>query len=375
MASVTLAAMRPTSCIVDLKAIEKNVRMLKERAAPTPICAVVKADGYGHGAVQAAEAAIAGGASWLAVAIVEEGIELRNAGITVPILVLSEPPSAGLEACVAHNLTCTVYSSEGLEAISAAATAASKVVDIHLDVDSGMTRVGVQLDEIADFVASVKSYPNLSLTAVWTHCPVADEPDNPFTATQLDKLGAAIREQAPGLQVHVANSATLLTGQAAAAGEPMMVRPGISLYGIDPDEALTGMIDVQPALTLRSEVSWVKIVPPGVGVGYGHRWTTDRETTIATVPIGYADGLRRDLGLKGGSVLIGGKRHPIVGVVTMDQIMVDVGPDSTVARGDEVILIGSQGDEQITAEEMAKILGTIPYELVCAISKRVPRTY
>ena len=135
------------------------------------------------------------------------------------------------------------------------------------------------------------------------------------------------------------------------------------------------MIDVQPALTLRSEVSWVKSVPPGVGVGYGHRWTTDRETTIATVPIGYADGLRRDLGLKGGSVLIGGKRHPIVGVVTMDQIMVDVGPDSTVARGDEVILIGSQGDEQITAEEMAKILGTIPYELVCAISKRVPRTY
>ncbi len=366
--------MRPTSCVVDLAAIERNIRKLADRVAPLPISAVVKADGYGHGAIPVAKTAIEAGASWLIVAIVEEGIELRDAGITTPILILSEPPPTSMEAVVAHDLTCTLYSAEGLAAISAAATSASKVVDIHLGVDSGMTRVGVQLDGIANFVEAVGEYPNLELTAVWTHCPVADEPDNPFTAEQLKKFGDAVRQQAPGVALHVANSATALTGQAAAAGEPMLVRYGISLYGIDPDEALTGVIDLEPALTLRSEVSFVKTVAPGIGVGYGHRWTTNRETTIATVPIGYADGVRRDLGLSGGSVLIGGERHSIIGVVTMDQLMVDVGPDSTVAVGDEVVLIGIQGDEQIRVEEMAKIVDTIPYELICAISKRVPRT-
>ena len=366
--------MRPTRCIIDPTAIEANVRTLGALVAPTPVCAVVKADGYGHGAVTAARAAIAGGATWLAVAMSEEGVELREAGITVPILILSEPHASSMTDVVAYGLTCTLYSAEGLAAIATAATSASKVVDIHLGVDTGMTRVGVQLDGIADFVEAVGEYPNLELTAVWTHCPVADEPDNPFTAEQLKKFGDAVRQQAPGVALHVANSATALTGQASAAGEPMMVRYGISLYGIDPDEALTGAIDLEPALTLRSEVSFVKTVAPGIGVGYGHRWTTNRETTIATVPIGYADGVRRDLGLSGGSVLIGGERHSIIGVVTMDQLMVDVGPDSTVAVGDEVVLIGIQGDEQIRVEEMAKIVDTIPYELICAISKRVPRT-
>ena len=367
--------MRPTSCIVDLQAIEKNVRTLKALVAPTPVCAVVKADGYGHGAVPAAEAAISAGASWLAVALVEEGIELRKAGITVPILVMTEHPAAALEAAVAYDITCTLYSAAGLQAIAAAASSAGKVVDIHLGVDSGMTRVGVQLDQIADFVDRVGQYPSVRLTAVWTHCPVADEPDNPFTATQLEKFGAAVREQAPDLALHVANSATAITGQAASAGEPMMARFGISIYGIDPDEPLAGMVDLEPAMTLRSEVSFVKTVAKGVGVGYGHHWTTDRETTIATVPIGYADGVRRNLGKSGGGVLIGGEWYPIVGVVAMDQLMVDVGPASTITVGDEVTLIGKQGGEQITAAEIAKKLDTIPYEIICAVSRRVPRTY
>ena len=367
--------MRPTWCSIDVKAIEENVRTLAALVAPTPVCAVVKADGYGHGVVPTATAAAAGGATWFAVALVEEGVELREAGFTQPILILSEPPPVAMETVVKHGLITTVYSQEGLEAIASAAAWAGERVEIHLDVDTGMTRVGVQLDEIADFVESVAQYPNLSLTAAWTHCPVADEPDNPFTASQLERFGDALRDQAPDLAVHVANSAAAITGQAASSGDPMMVRYGISIHGIDPDDALAGMVPLQPALTLRSEVSFVKTVTPGTAVGYGHRWTADRETTIATVPIGYADGIRRDLGLRGGTVLIGGEHHPIVGVVTMDQLMVDVGPSSSVAVGDEVILIGTQGDAQILAADVARVLDTISYEVVCAISPRVPRKY
>lgn len=367
--------MRPTSCSIDLAAIEKNVRTLGALVAPAPICAVVKADGYGHGAIPSARAAIAGGARWLAVALIEEGIELREAGITQPILVMSEHPPAGMEAIVANGLTPTIYSDEGLAAIGSAAALASEEVSIHLGVDSGMGRVGVQLDEISDFAAKVGQLPNLKLTAIWTHCPVADEPDNPFTAKQLADFGASVRRQVAAVDVHVANSATAITGQAGDAGDPLMVRCGISIYGIDPDTALAGMIELEPALTLRSHVSFVKTVQPGTPIGYGHRWTADRETTIATVPIGYADGVRRDSGLRGRTVLIGGNHHPIVGTVAMDQLMVDVGSDAEVAVGDEVIFIGRQGDEQILVTDVAATLDTIPYEVVCSIGKRVPRTY
>ena len=246
--------MRPTSCIVDLAAIEKNVRTLSALVAPVSMCAVVKADGYGHGAVPAAKAAIAGGARWLAVALVEEGIEFREAGIALPILVMSEPPPTSMEAIVSHELTPTIYSEAGLAAIGSAAERQSKNVQIHLGVDSGMGRVGLKPDEIASFVMSVQGFPNLSVSAIWTHCPVADEPDNPFTATQLADFGAAVRSQADGVGLHVANSATVFTGQASSAGDPLMVRCGISIYGIDPDPAVAGMVELEPALTLRSEV-------------------------------------------------------------------------------------------------------------------------
>lgn len=277
---------------------------------------------------------------------------------------------------VAHDLTTTIYSDAGITALNAAAEAAGIVANAHLGVDSGMGRVGVQLDHIGQFVERASSYEHVSLTAVWTHCPVADEPENPFTAAQLERFGGAIKSVvASGMELHVANSATAITGQAAASGPPMMVRYGISIYGMAPDDALEGMVELQPALSLRSEVSFVKTVAAGTSVGYGHRWAAPAETTIATVPIGYADGVRRDRAQTGGTVLIGGQAHPIVGVVTMDQIMVDVGAGSDVAVGDEVVLIGTQGDSEILVRDIASELGTISYEVVCAISKRVPRTY
>lgn len=369
--------MRPTSCIIDPAAISANVRTLGALVPSTPVCAVVKADGYGHGAVRSAQAALAGGATWLAVALVEEAVELRNAGIAEPILLLSEPPVSAMESVVANGLTATIYTSGGLAALGSAAAWASRKVEFHVGVDSGMGRVGLLPEEIGSFLAEVRKFPNLSAGAMWTHCPVADEPDNSFTEHQLKGFGDAVAQFAEGMAVHVANSAVAITGQAASSGEPMMVRCGISIYGIDPDDALIGMAALVPALTLRSEVSFVKTIGAGTSVGYGHRWTADRETIIATVPIGYADGVRRDLGLRGGTVLIGGRRCPIVGVVTMDQLMVDIGAPSgghSVSIGDEVVLIGRQGDEEITAAEVANTLGTIPYEVVCAISKRVPRT-
>lgn len=367
--------MRPTSCIINSAAIEANVRTLGALVPSTPICAVVKADGYGHGAVRSARAALTGGATWLAVALVEEATELREAGIDAPILLLSEPPVTVMDAVVANDLTATIYTRAGLAALGSAAAWVGGQVEFHVGVDSGMGRVGLSPDEIPGFLAEVRKFPNLSAAALWTHCPVADEPDNPFTATQLERFGE-VAAQFEGMAVHVANSAVTITGQASDSGAPMMVRCGISIYGIDPDDALAGMAALTPALTLRSEVSFVKTVPPGTSIGYGHRWTAEQETRIATVPIGYADGVRRDLGLRGGRVLIGGRRCPIVGVVTMDQFMVDVGAinDHEVTIGDQVVLIGRQGTEEITAGEVANTLGTIAYEVVCAISKRVQRT-
>ena len=357
--------MRPTSCEISLSNVTKNVETLAGLVAPTPICAVVKANGYGHGAVPVARAAIDGGATWLAVAIVEEGVELREAGIDEPILVLSEQDATSLDALLEHGLTPSVYTSVGIERLDAVATANTRV---HVLVDSGMRRIGAELDALSGVLSSIAQSKHLEVEAVWTHCPVADEPGNPFTDAQLIRFDAAV---GVGLPTHVANSATAIT---RPKRQGFMVRCGISIYGIDPDPALSGEAPLLPAMKLRSEVTFHKTIDTGESVAYGHRWTADRPSTIVTVPIGYADGVRRDLGLRGGEVLIGGKRWPIVGVVTMDQLLVDV-TGGEVAVGDEVVLIGAQGDDEITATEVAQRLDTIAYEVVCAVGARVPRTY
>ncbi len=324
-----------------------------------------------------ARAALAGGATWLAVALVEEGALLRDAGIDAPILVLSEQHESSVAELVQHGLVASVYTEAGIDALGSAVDGTAvdgtavdgTVLEVHLTLDTGMRRVGAEPGDVAERVAQIAAYPSLRLGAIWTHCPVADEPDNPFTADQLERFDSAVTEQ--GIATHVGNSAVAIEHPDRPAS---MVRCGISIYGIDPDDALAGRLPLQPAMTLRSEVTFMKTISAGESVGYGHRWTAPTSTTIATVPIGYADGVRRDLGLRGGEVLIGGQRFPIVGVVTMDQLMVDLG-ESTCAVGDEVVLIGEQGDEQILAADVAQILDTIPYEVVCSVSERVPRAY
>ena len=316
--------MRPTWAEVDLGAVAHNVGLLVERAAPAAVCAVVKADGYGHGAVPVARAALDGGATWLAVALVEEAAVLRADGIDAPILLLSEARPDEFADVAALDLRATVYTPTGV----AAAAATGVPLRLHLKVDTGMHRVGAAPEDALALAQSVIGEPGLELEAVWTHCAVADEPEHPFTAEQLarfDDVLAAFRVS--GIEVpltHVANSAGAIAHPAARRS---LVRTGIAVYGIDPSRELAGALPLRPALRLRSEVALVKRVAAGEGISYGLHHTFDRDTTVATVPIGYADGVRRRLGLLGQEVLIGGRRRPMVGVVTMDQLMVDCGDD------------------------------------------------
>lgn len=367
--------MRAARAEVDLGAIAHNVTALRALAAPAELCAVVKADGYGHGAIAVSRAALDAGASWLAVALVQEGAVLRRSGVEAPILLLSQPRPDEVASAVRWELTLTLYTRAGVEAAGAAARAAGRSVPVHLKVNTGMNRVGATPDKILDLAHAVVDEQGLELEALWTHCAVADEPGHPFTDDQLDRFDAVVAQlAAAGIEppmLHVANSAAAIDHPRARRS---MVRSGIAVYGIAPSAALAGRVDLRPALSLRAEVAMVKRVRAGEGVSYGLRHSFERDTTVATVPIGYADGVPRRLSFTGGEVLVGGRRRPIRGVVTMDQLMVDCGDDD-VADGDEVVLIGRQGAEEITAQEWADRVDTIPYEIVCGIGPRVPRFY
>lgn len=366
--------MRPTRVEVDVDAIAHNVAYVADLVAPSAVCAVVKADGYGHGAAVVARAALRGGASWLAVALVEEGERLREAGIDAPILMLSECRPEAMRRARDLDLRMTLYSTEGIAAAAAASTSPTNRWPVHLKVDTGMHRVGASPDEIVARACAIVDAPGLELEALWTHCAVADDLESAFTATQFDRFDAAVE----ALDTHGMRPAMLHAGNSAVAllhprGRYDMVRLGISMYGCPPASPHHEIARVlRPALRLVSRVSHVQVVAPGEGVSYGHRWRADRATTVATVPIGYADGVRRDLGLEGGSVLIRGIRRRIIGVVTMDQLMADCA-STPVAVDDEVVLIGAQGDDAITADEIADRLGTISYEVLCDIGVRVPR--
>jgi alanine racemase len=366
--------MRPTWADVDLDAVARNVARLREQIADAALCAVVKADAYGHGAVGVARAAQRGGATWLAVALVEEGVELRASGIDGPVLVLSEPRATEMDDARAADLRPTLYTRAGVEAAARAARAAGGPPwPVHLKVDTGMHRVGARAEHACDLADAIDAQPALHLEAVWTHCAVADDPSDDFTAVQLDRYDAVVGAlTANGRQLlrHVANSAG---GLAHPRGRFDLVRSGIAVYGIAPSDDVP-LVGFEPALTLRSEVTHVQVVDTGEGVSYGRRWRASAPTRVATVAIGYADGVRRDLPAHGGEVLVRGRRRPMVGVVTMDQLMVDCG-DVPVEVGDEVVLIGEQGGDRITAEEIAARLGTIGYEIVCAIGARVPRRH
>jgi alanine racemase len=366
---------RPTWGEVDLGAVRANTRRLASLADPAALLAVVKADGYGHGAVPVARAALEAGASWLGVALVEEGTALRAAGIEAPILVLSEPPAGSASVVVEAGLTPVVYTEPGIEALAkAVADRAADPLPVHLKVDTGMHRVGCAPDEAADLVAAVTARPELRLEGICTHFAVADEPDRPETRAQLDEFGRLIADlERAGTRpplVHAANSAGLLQFPDARFD---LVRVGIALYGVAPGPTPT-VVTLDPALSLRARVTYVKSLPAGARLSYGLRYALERPGTVATVPVGYADGVPRNLGLRGGEVLLHGRRYPIAGAVTMDQLMVDVG-DGDVEVGDEVVLLGTQDGEAITAEDWADRLGIIAYEVVTGIGPRVPRRY
>ncbi|WP_421121107.1 alanine racemase [Aquihabitans daechungensis] len=371
--------MRPVWAEVDLGAISANVATLRALAAPAAMCAVVKADGYGHGAVPAARAALAGGADVLAVALVAEGVELREAGIDTVVMVLSQASADEIDTLVAADLDATVYTASGVRGLAESARragrSAARPVRVHLKVDTGMHRVGVQPGDAVELARSVVGEPALDLRSVFTHCAVADEPGNPFTSRQLARFDAVLADlAAAGIEVpctHAANTAAAIDHPDARRG---LVRCGIGIYGLDPAPALAGRVPLVPAMSVHARVSHVKRVAGGEGVSYGLRYRPANETTIATVPLGYADGLPRRLGSHGGTVLVGGVPRPIAGSVTMDQILVDCG-DDPVEVGDEVVLIGRQGSAVIGAEDWADLLGTIAYEIVCGISPRVPRRY
>ncbi len=359
---------------VDLDAIAHNVGLLRGVAHPSSVWAVVKADGYGHGAVPVARTAVAAGAAGLCVALVQEGVALRRAGIPahVPVLVLSEQPPAQLPTAVAHDLALTVYSRAAVDAAAAAASGLGRIGHpVHLKVDTGMHRVGCRPDEVRELVAAIRAHPALALAGIATHLAVADEPDDPYTAAQLAAFDAA-RAGIDGVLVHGANSAGALAHPWARHD---VVRTGIAVYGISPGPGVDPLAaGLRPALSLRARVAHVQRRAAGDRISYGLRHTFTRAATVATVPLGYADGVPRRWSAVGGVALVGGRRRPVVGVVTMDQLMVDCG-DDPVAVGDEVVLIGAQGDESITAAAWAERLGTIGYEIVCGISARVPRRY
>ena len=361
---------------IDLAAIEHNVRLLRERVAPAAVWAVVKANGYGHGDVDVARAAMAAGAEGLCVALVQEGIDLRRSGIDAPILVLTEQPADAAPHIVAHRLTPTVYGRHFLDALVAEGPVG---LPVHLMIDTGMQRVGAHPHTAASVAASIaQRAPALRLAGVYTHFAVADQDDPDsveFTDGQLAQLGRVLEQLPPVPLVHASNSAAALSRPDARLS---MVRAGIAIYGVSPGSGVDHLCeDLRPAMELKARVSFVKQVRSGSRISYGLKHRFERDTTVATIPMGYADGVPRRLHAVGGEVLIGGRRCPIVGVVTMDQFMVDCG-DHDVRVGDDVTLIGAQRAPdgsmiRITAEDWADRLDTIGYEIVCGISSRIPR--
>jgi len=367
----------PVWAEIDLDAIAHNTREMRRVTSPgAMVMAVVKANGYGHGAVEVSRAALANGVSWLGVARVVEGMALREAGIEAPVLVLGYTTPAQAADAVRHDLSQAVYSTEMAQMMAAAAGKEGRRAKVHVKIDTGMGRLGWQaVHTSVDEVLALARETSLEIEGVFSHFAAADSKDKTYTRQQFElflELTGELRRN--GLQPirHIANSPATIDLPETHLD---MVRAGITLYGLYPseevDKARVGLI---PAMSLKSQVAQVKEVTAGCKISYGCTYTTERETVIATLPVGYADGYPRMLSSKG-EILVRGRRAPVVGRVCMDQIMADVGHIPGVATGDEVVLFGRQGGEEISAGEVAGKLGTINYEVVCMVSCRVPREY
>ena len=358
---------------VNVAAIERNVGRLIDRLTPgTAFCAVVKGDGYGHGAVPAARAALAGGATVLAVATADEAAELRAGGIEGPIIVMGAISSEELPIAIGSRAELVAWSEQFVADVRLAAREPGRM---HVKLDTGMGRLGTREEAEAWRVieAVLAAGPELQLAGAMTHFATADE-DDQFLGAQLERFTpfvSAVRRRHPGIIVHAANSAATIHSPASHFD---LVRCGIAIYGGDPMNVDAAALGLEPALELSSYVAAVKLARIGESAGYGRRFVAERETWLATVPIGYGDGIARAL-TNNCEVLIGGRRYPLVGTVSMDNVTVDVGSEPAVAVGDRAVIIGENGGERQTAEDLAHRIGTINYEILCGISGRVPRAY
>ncbi len=377
--------LRRTWAEIDLDAAAHNFRAVRQAASPAAmVCCVVKADAYGHGAVRMAGEYEALGADWFAVSNLEEALQLRLSGISKPVLVLGFTPAEEAKALAEHNISQCVYSSEYARSLSRYAKEAGVTVNIHIKIDTGMSRLGFYFQDIDRDGAAVEevrkacSLPGLYPQGIFTHFAVSDSgrAGDAFTMRQFgcfkEMIEALLREGVSFDVRHCANSAAVLDYPLSHMD---MVRAGIVIYGLSPSEELRAKPELRPVLSLRSVVSHVKAIKPGATVSYGRDFTADAERTVATVPVGYADGYPRILSPGGAQVLIHGRRCSILGRICMDQLMVDVTGLSGVEIGDTVTLIGRDGGGEITADELARCEGTISYEVVCGLSKRVPRVY
>lgn len=365
---------RPTRIVVDLDVLGGNLRAIREKVG-VPVMAIVKANAYGHGLVPVAHHLQAQGVEQLGVAFVEEGMALRRAGITVPILVLGGILGRQVGQLIQHDLEITVSSLDKLRKVEAAAERLGRKAVVHLKIDTGMERIGVHSYSCGPMIEAAVASSWCTVKGVYSHLACADDPTSAMTALQLERFLEACahfeRIGAPMPIRHLANSGGVLHYPETWLD---MVRPGIMLYGVLPDPGAHRTVDVKPALSLISQVVYFKTVLAGHPVGYGATWAPPHDTHVVTVPIGYGDGYPRALSNRG-EVLIRGHRRPIVGRLCMDQFMVDLGPDGSAYVEDDVVLIGTQGGETISVEDVAKRAGTIGYEILTRLNERVPREY
>jgi alanine racemase len=360
---------------VDLGAVERNSALLKGRLGDATLCAVVKADGYGHGALECANAALAGGATWLAVAAAGEAVALRDRGFGGRLLVMGALTSEELTTALEAGADVVAWTPEFLTLAASKAVTAGRAARIHVKLDTGMGRLGTKSGEEAlALVREAELHGALEAVGLMTHFATADDPDPAYLKHQLERfvpIAGRAKRDLPALVVHAANSAAVLAEPAAHFD---MARCGVAIYGLDPFQRDPREQGLEPALALESYVAAVKEFGAGETAGYGRTWGASRETFVATLPIGYGDGYRRGLS-NAAEVLIRGRRYPIAGTVSMDNITVDLGPEADVHVGERATLIGAQGDDRVLAEDLAGTLGTINYEITCGLTSRVPRRY
>jgi alanine racemase len=358
---------------IDAGAVRANCERLKAELGATELCAVVKADGYGHGADICAEAALAGGATRLAVATAGEAEQIGRRLQHVKLLTMGALTDEEVDAVISAGSELALWREDFRQVVAARARAHGHRARVHVKYDTGMGRLGnADPGEVLELCRACAEDPHLELAGIWTHFATADEPDSDYFDQQLerfDEVAAAVKAEHPGTIAHAANSAAVLRERRSHYD---MARCGIAVYGLDPFQRDPEEHGLQPAMSLCSHVADVKRFPAGASAGYGRKWKAPVDTWVGVIPLGYGDGVRRAL-TNNADVLVRGRRYPLVGTVSMDNITIDLGPETEVAPGDEAVLIGRQGEETILAEEVARRLETINYEVTCGISPRVPR--